>query len=189
MKRMELKITHPMDFGVTMERAEAAMAKLNALLNDPQRTSGMIIHGGRDLSDDEMTPLVLNETLFKIHDRWYYVADPDLPSAYREPDAWHSVYWDFVREYFNDRYGDNWCLDPVQLCHRPGEYDVPPRLLKIRSEVADRKGARVRDISLPWCCEILILEHKLPEGIQCEPCHGLRVTPEYLEALKASQET
>ena len=56
------------------------------------------------------------------------------------------------------------------------------------SEVADRKGARVRDISLPWCCEILILEHKLPEGIQCEPCHGLRVTPEYLEALKTSQE-
>ena len=170
---MELKITHPMDFGVTMERAEAAMAKLNALLNDPQRTSGMIIHGGRDLSDDEM---------------WYYVADPDLPSAYREPDAWHAVYWDFVREYFNDRYGDNWCLDPVQLCHRPGEYDVPPRLLKIRSEVADRKGARVRDISLPWCNEILILEHKLPEGIQCEPCHGLRVTPEYLAALKTSQE-
>lgn len=185
---MELKITQSMDLGVTMERAEAAMAKLNALLNNPEHTSGMIILGGRDLSDDEITPLVLNETLFKIHDRWFYVADPDLPPAYREPDAWNAVYWDFVREYFNDRYGENWCLDPVQPCLKQGMYDVPPQLLRIRSKLSHGKRVRIRDILLPWYCEILIIEEKLPDEVQCEPCHGLRVTPEYLESLKTSQE-
>jgi len=187
MESKELKITKPMDFGVTTERAEAAMAKLNALLGDPERTSGMLILGGRDLSDDEITPLVLNETLFKIYDRWYYVADPDLPPAYREPDAWNAVYWDFVREFLNDRYGDNWCLDPVQPCLRPGVYDVPPQFLRICGELVRGKGARIKDFLLPWYCEILVIEEKLPEGVQCEPCHGLRVTPEYLAALETSQ--
>ena len=182
MKRKELKITHPMDFGVTMERAEAAMAKLNALLDDPERTYGMVILGGRDLSDDEITPLVLNETLHRIHDRWYYVVDPDLPPAYREPDAWNAVYWDFVRQYLNDRYGENWYLDPVQPCHQPGDFDVPPQMLKICS-----KGVGIKDLILPWCCEILIIEGNLPEGVQCEPVHGLRVSPKYLESLKTSQ--
>lgn len=73
-----------MDFGITKEQAEAAMAALNAILEKPVRGSGMIILGGRDLDDDQIGPLVLNETLHKIHDRWYYVADPDLPPAYRE---------------------------------------------------------------------------------------------------------
>lgn len=182
MDRRKLKITHKMDFGVTKERAEAAMAALIELLNNPERTSGMVILGGRDLDDNQITPLVLNETLHKIHDRWYYVADPDLPPAYREPDAWNAVYWDFVREYLNAQYGEKWYLDPVQPCLQPGEYDIPPRLLRVRG-----KGAIIKDLILPWCCEILIIEGNIPEGVQCEPCHGLRVTPQYLESLKSSQ--
>lgn len=181
MDRTKLKITHKMDFGVTMERAEAAMAALIALLDNPERTSGMVILGGCDLDDDQITPLVLNETLHRIHDRWYYIADPDLPPAYREPDAWNAVYWDFVREYFNAQYGENWCIDPLQSCFQPGEYDVPPRLLRIRS-----KGVGFKDLILPWGCDIMIVEGNLPEGVQCEPCHGLRVSPEYLESLKTT---
>ncbi len=179
----ELRITHKMDFGVTIERAEAAIAKLNAILNDPKRTSGMVILGGRELSDNEITPLVLNETLHRIHDRWYYVADPDMPPAYREPDAWYAVYWDFVREFLNDLYGENWYIDPLQSCFQPGEYDVPPRLLKIRS-----KGVGLKDVILPWGCDILIIEGKVPEGVQCEPRYGLRVCPGYLESMKSSKE-
>ena len=181
MKRKELKITQPMDFGVTMERAEAAMAKLNALLNDPERKSGMVILGGRDLSDDEICPLLQNDTLHKIVGRWYYVADPDLPPAYREPDAWNAVYWDFVKDYLNERFGENWCLGSDQsllLYSGDGQF---PRQLRVRSE-----GASTGVVDLPWGYEILVVGASLPKTVETEKRFGLRVYPLNHAVLAAS---
>ena len=77
-----------MDFGVTDEQAGAAMDALNKILEDRGQSTGAVILGGRDLSDDQITPLVINDTLHKITGRWYYVGDTKT-KAWKDPSAWY----------------------------------------------------------------------------------------------------
>ena len=143
----------------------------------------MIILGGRDLDDDQIGPLVLNDTLHKIHDRWYYVADPDLPPAYREPDAWNAVYWEFVRDYLHENYGEEWCLSPDCSLDLYSGRTVIPEQLVVRSPHASGEI-----LLLPFCDTILSVQGDIPDEIETEPRYGMHLYRLPLALLLASSD-
>lgn len=171
MKKKERKITHKMDFGVTDEQAGAAMDALNKILEDRGQSTGAVILGGRDLSDDQITPLVINDTLHKITGRWYYVGDTKT-KAWKDPSAWHAAYWYFVADYLKERFGKDWCLSSEQSLLFNAADGRIPRQLAIRTPQAD-----THVVDLPWGYELLVVHSDLPEKVEYERRFGLRLYP------------
>jgi hypothetical protein len=68
-----------------------------------------------------------NGYLEEVMKGWYI---PSQPGAKGETTAWYTSFWDFCRDYLNDRFGADWCLTPEQsLVLLAGNTAVPRQLL------------------------------------------------------------
>lgn len=94
-----------------------------------------------DLSRTDRERLVAAGYLKPVMRGWLIPARP----GEREGDtsAWYAAYWDFCRNYLNERFGNDWCLSPQQsLCLHGGNWTAPSQL------IAYARGASNRPVEL-----------------------------------------
>lgn len=105
------------------ERLADALQALHDLQQKGQtiiRTSDMTRLHRERLQKQGFLQLVING--------WYIPARPDVGPG--ETTAWYASYWDFVRAYLEERFGDDWSLSPEQsLLLHAGQWRVPMQLL------------------------------------------------------------
>lgn len=121
----------------------------------------------RDLSRDARELLVASKFLQPIIGGWYV---PSRPDGDGESTAWYASYWEFVREYLNDRFGDAWVLGPDHsLLLHAGQWNVP-RQLVVRSP-----SGGGRPTALPFETSIYDLRLELPPTEDMTTLDGLRI--------------
>lgn len=110
------------------------MAKPNEKLANSLQRLKQIQDGGRkcpqskDFTRTDRERLIRNGFLKEITKGWYLITDPKDPTI--ETTILYSNYWDFCKEYLNERFGNNWCLSPEQsLLLLAGNKTVPNQLM------------------------------------------------------------
>jgi len=111
----------------------------------------------KDLTRDARELLSKNGFLKEVMKGWYIPAQPGQPDG--ETTAWYASYWDFVREYLTERFGDAWSLSADQsLLLQAGNWNVPTQLLVRavggRNQVTNfLHGTSLLDINRPPAAE------------------------------------
>lgn len=119
------------------EKLAASLEVLRGL-----QEGGKTVLRATDLSRTHRQRLLKQGFIAPVINGWYIPSRPDAPVG--ETTAWYASYWDFVREYLNDRFGDEWSLSPeASLLIHAGQWRAPDQLL-VRSP---RAGGRV--LALP----------------------------------------
>lgn len=96
-----------------------------------QKENKHIIVKSSDLSRVHLVRLVNNGFLQEVMRGWYISSRPDsLPG---DTTNWYTSFWQFITEYAQSRFGDEWCLTPEQsLAIHSGNCTVPRQAI-IRS--------------------------------------------------------
>lgn len=104
------------------EKLADALSELRAL-----QVAGRKAIRSSDLTRAVRERLVKNGYIEEVLKGWYI---PSQPGAKGETTAWYTSFWDFCRDYLNDRFGTDWCLTPEQsLVLLAGNTAVPRQLL------------------------------------------------------------
>jgi hypothetical protein len=110
------------------ERLADALEALHAL-----QQAGKRVFKSEDLSRLQRERLKANGFIEPVINGWYIPTRPDAAAG--ETTAWYASYWDFVRTYLTERFGDAWSLSPEQsLLIHAGQWRVPDQLLVRSSE-------------------------------------------------------
>jgi Fic/DOC family len=118
--------------------------------------------------------------LSEVINGWLMVTKPDARPG--DTVAWYSSYWEFVREYLNDRFEKNWILSPeISISLLAENFNVPMQL------VVQSPGASNRPVELPAKKSIFAYRTKLPKFAPADK-NGLRIYPA-AEALAAASPT
>jgi len=81
--------------------------------------------------------LVKNGFIREASKGWYIATDPSEKEG--ETTAWFSSYWDFISQFLNKKYGENWCISANQsLLMHSGNWSVPQQLI-VRSPEGNNK--------------------------------------------------
>jgi len=124
-----------------MPRPSDHLAASLALLRQLQR-QGRVAVRARDLSRVHRERLTRNGFLRAVMKGWYVPSRPQEPAG--ESTAWYTAYWAFVAQYFESRFGEEWCLHADQsLLLHVGDRTVPPQLL-VRSPKGSNKPTPMR---------------------------------------------
>jgi hypothetical protein len=85
--------------------------------------------------------LLKNGFITEVLRGWFIIADPS--TAPGSSTTWYANYWEFVTEYLNDRYGDQWSInaDHSLLVHA-GNRSVPDQLI-IRSPGGNNQNTQL----------------------------------------------
>lgn len=113
---------------------------------------------------------------------WYLPKRPD--EADGDTASWYASAREFVTGYSNERFGNNWHLNPEQsLLFRSGERSIPKQLL-----IWARKGTN-QSVPLPHGCSLFIYQtSRLLPSSPVQDCGGLRLV-ELPQALVAASPT
>ena len=155
----------------TKKQMDESIAVLNGILNGPEHNTGRVVHADSLLDATHRRRLREGGFLRWIVDGWYYICCGG-GNDYSNRTPWFEAYWDFIAAYLNDRYKDDWVLSAdMSLLFRSAN-GIIPRFLTVRS-----RRANTRAVSLPFGYDLLIVKAKLPEGVECDPVHGVRLYP------------
>ena len=103
------------------------LAKPLESLADLQKTGRTAIRA-KNLTRTEREILLKNGFIQMVMKGWYIPSRPDERPGDTTP--WYSAFWEFMADYANDRFEDQWCLSPEQsiLLH-VGNRSVPNQLI------------------------------------------------------------
>ncbi len=112
--------------------------------------------------------LVKNGFLREVTKGWYIATNPTEREG--ETTAWFSSYWEFVAQFLEHKYADNWCLSADQsLSLHAGNWSVAPQLL-LRTPQGNNKST-----PLPHETSMFNLKTHLPPKELIEINKGIRV--------------
>jgi signal recognition particle subunit SEC65 len=113
---------------MTFQSTHELLASSLTLLKTVTDRIGTTVLSSRELSRVHRERLIAAGYLEPIIKGWLTVSRPaGLP---RIMSAWSSVYWDFTKNYLNDRFGDQWRLDAVGSLRLLTEnWQVPEQLV------------------------------------------------------------
>ena len=134
------------------EKLAEALTKMQAA-----QTDGIV--RSQEMTRTYLTRLVRTGFLQEIMRGWYFVANPTLPSG---STAWYSFYWNFLRLYLAERFGEDYCLLPEpSLRLLTGDTVVPQQLAVMRRD----PGQQV--LSLPLETSLFIYQErgKFPQSV------------------------
>jgi hypothetical protein len=124
------------------ERLADALEALHAL-----QQAGKRVFKSEDLSRLQRERLKANGFIEPVINGWYIPTRPDAAAG--ETTAWYASYWDFVRTYLTERFGDAWSLSPEQsLLIHAGQWRVPDQLLVRSSEAGGNLIRLLHDTTL-----------------------------------------
>lgn len=134
--------------------------------------NGRAVFRSNDLTRIHRERLQVQGFIQPVMNGWYIPSRPDVGTG--ETSAWYASYWDFVRAYLEDRFGEDWSLGPEQsLLLHSGQWRVPPQLL-VRSP-----GGRDKNTKLLHGASLYDARLEPARGNDVQVLQGLRVyTPE-----------
>ena len=118
-----------------MPAANEKLAEALTALRDLQVAGKKAIRSA-DLTETVRTRLLTNGYLEPVMKGWYI---PTEPGAQGETTAWYTAFWDFCRDYLNERFGADWCLTPEQSLVLLAGNTTVPRQLRVRASGAGNK--------------------------------------------------
>jgi fido (protein-threonine AMPylation protein) len=125
--------------------AEKLAASLE-VLKEFQNKDGIAIIRARDIARTHKDRLVSKGFLREVIKGWYISVGPDIPGG--DSTSWYTSFWYFVSVYFNERFGNEWCLSPEQsLFIHSGNYTVPKQLLVRSPKASNNKISLLHDTS------------------------------------------
>jgi fido (protein-threonine AMPylation protein) len=105
--------------------------------------------------------------LAEIIKGWYRVSSPDASAG---ETSWYPFYWEFVRQYLESRFGDEYCLSAeASLLLHAGATTIPQKLVVLTKS----KGAM--KLSLPAGLSMFVYEDKAAFPDSAVVLEGLRV--------------
>lgn len=130
-------------------------------------SKSVVIRGSKTLGETHTRRLVQNGYLEQIIKGWYM---PTMPGMEGDSTAWYASYWNFIVDYANSRFGDEWSLTPEEsLDFYAGETSTPRQLI-IRSTNASNNV-----VALKHGDSLLDISASLPRRVVVEPIYGLRI--------------
>lgn len=121
-----------------------------------------------DLTRTFRETLQKNGFIQEVMKGWYIAARPGLTDG--ETTVWFTNFWEFARDYLEERFGANWSLSPEQsLILHAGNFNVPRQLL-VRA-----RGARNQPTQLLHGTSIFEGNHSLPEAGDADIIKGMRL--------------
>lgn len=129
---------------------------------------GIIAIRSKLLSRTHRERLLKQGFLKEVMKGWYIPTRPDESSG--ESSSWYASYWHFTAEYLNERFGNNWSLNPEQsLLLQVGNYTVPKQLY-VRAP-----GSRNQITTLIHGTALLEMRSSLPDAADHIEVNGLRL--------------
>jgi len=127
--------------------------KLAASLEVLQKVQRDNVVRSSEISRTHRERLIRNGFLSEVVKGWLIVTDPSLEEG--TSTAWYASFWSFVRQYLNNRFGDEYCLSPeASIKAHTASTTVPEQLVVIIKE----KGSQT--LSLPFGTSLLIYQDK-----------------------------
>jgi hypothetical protein len=144
------------------ENLASSLEVLKALQNE-----GVVAIRASRLSRTHRERLAKNGFIREVMKGWYIPASPDEVPG--ESTSWYTSFWAFCANYFNERFGQDWCLCPEQsLALWTGDWTVPRQVL-----VRSPKGGN-KPLALPHETSIFDVRLELPAAFDIEVNNGLR---------------
>ena len=130
---------------------------------------GAAIVKSSEISRVDREMLTQSQWLLEIIRGWYVLSRPDIAPG--DSAAWHANFWDFLRIYLHDRFGNNYCLSAEASL----ELHIGATLIPAQVIVIAKEGGGIQ--SLPFNTSLLIYSdpRNLPEIKQT--INGLQVMP------------
>jgi len=116
------------------------------VLKSFQNENGIAVIKSNEITRTHKDRLVSKGFLIEVIKGWYISVRPDLAKG--DSTSWYTSFWHFVSVYFNERFGDEWCLSPEQsLLIHSGNYTVPKQLLVRSPKAGNNKINLIHDTS------------------------------------------
>jgi hypothetical protein len=126
--------------------AEKLAASLE-VLKEFQNNSGIAVIRASDITRTHKDRLISKGFLREVIKGWYISVRPDIPIG--DSTSWYTSFWYFVSVYFNERFGNEWCLSPEQsIFIHGGNFTVPKQLLVRSPKASNNKISLLHDTSL-----------------------------------------
>lgn len=143
-------------------------AEALSFLKKVQDEGGVGIHTD-DIPNAKYRQLLVNRGFLReVAKGWYIATNPDERDG--ETTAWYSSYWEFIAQFLERKYGENWCLSADQsLLLYAGNWAVPQQLI-VRSSQANNKPT-----PLPHLTSLFNLKTGIPAVEQMVVYKGIRM--------------
>jgi hypothetical protein len=146
------------------------LAESLEVLKSFQDENGIAVIKSREITRTHKDRLVSKGFLIEVIKGWYISVRPDLVQG--NSTSWYTSFWHFVSVYFNERFGDEWCLSPEQsLLIHSGNYTVPKQLLVRSPKAGNNKINLIHDTSF------FDLRSSMPTKDEIEEKDGLLLFP------------
>jgi len=104
------------------------LAQSLEVLSKFQNTRGIAVIKATELSRIHRERLIKNGFIREVIKGWYISSRPEEQKG--DSTSWYTSFWYFVSVYFNERFGEEWCLSSEQsLAIYGGNMSVPRQLL------------------------------------------------------------
>ena len=123
-----------------MATPQEKLAESLAVLKTLQDTGRVAIRS-KDLPRTHRERLQSAGFLQEVMKGWYISSSPSEQDGGTTP--WYSSFWSFCADYFNDRFGDQWCLSPEQSISIHVGNQTVPQQLQVRSPKAGNKPTQL----------------------------------------------
>ena len=117
-----------------MPTLQEKLAESLEVLRKIQSDEGITAIKATRISRTHRERLIKNGFIREVMKGWYISSRPG-----ERPDdttSWYNSYWNFISDYLNDRFGDEWCLSPEQSIFLHSENRTVPVQILVRSKRA-----------------------------------------------------
>lgn len=144
------------------EKVAESLRQLVGVTSEGQRR----VFRSDELSRVHRKRLIESNFIQEIMKGWYYASRMGFDAA-----AWHSAFWEFARQYLNDRFEPgNWVVSPEgSLAIHAERWEVPPQV------VVHAKTKGNGNLPLPYGTSIYVLPKEL--DFQPQEINGISVYP------------
>ena len=148
-------------------RQEKLADSLSALKEYQDKNRDSVIKGLKVLGETHTRRLLQNGYLEQIIKGWYM---PSMPGLEGDTTTWYASYWHFIASYCNNRFGDNWCLNPEESLDYYAGDTVAPSQLIIRAPKASNNITMLKHGDT-----LLDISSSLPKEVIKEKKYGINV--------------
>ncbi|MDQ3335115.1 MAG: Fic family protein [Myxococcota bacterium] len=126
------KPSHELPMATSQEKLVASLEELRQLQSDGSR-----VFASDQLSRTARERLSENGFLQEVFKGWFVSADPSARAGDTTP--WFSSFWEFLRRYCEQRFGEDWFLSPEESLLLHAEKTAVPKQVIVSSPGANNK--------------------------------------------------
>jgi hypothetical protein len=135
-----------------MPSLQEKLAESLEVLRKIQSDEGITAIKASKISRTHRERLIKNGFIMEVMKGWYISSRAGERPG--DSTSWYTSYWEFISDYLNDRFGDDWCVSPEQSISLHCENRTVPVQILVRSKKAGNNltpllfGTSILDVSL-----------------------------------------